>query len=251
MRAAHRADPLVAWWRPRADVSGRTTISVIGGRTRRSMTQPDTADPDAAHGGLTPRQRRLIRPTMGSPSQITAEFTSRRRTRGEAEHSTGSPLAVGVVRGYGSDIYGLDRRRGRSRLRMTALLIAAIARRDQLPVRPRATRDAGRQSTRMSTGDKSSSRARAWALSGHWVKWLLLSIVTFGVYLFWVERRVQRWMWEHTELDVPGTGRTPAGSMGAAGRQRSACADRARSVSLRSPTLRDRGGAQRVIERIP
>ncbi len=43
----------------------------------------------------------------------------------------------------------------------------------------------------------------AWGLLGNWIKWLLLSIVTFGVYLFWVERRVQRWMWEHTELE-PG-----------------------------------------------
>lgn len=42
-----------------------------------------------------------------------------------------------------------------------------------------------------------------WGLLGHWLKWLLLSIVTFGVYLFWVGRRVQRWTWEHTELE-PG-----------------------------------------------
>ena len=46
----------------------------------------------------------------------------------------------------------------------------------------------------------------AWSLLGNWVKWLLLSIVTFGVYLYWVQRRVERWTWEHTELE-PGRDR--------------------------------------------
>ena len=49
-----------------------------------------------------------------------------------------------------------------------------------------------------------------WALLGNWVKWLVLSIVTFGVYLFWVERRVQRWISEHTELEPGHVERHPS-----------------------------------------
>ncbi len=41
----------------------------------------------------------------------------------------------------------------------------------------------------------------AWALFGNWLKWLLLSIVTLGIYLFWVGPRIQRWKWEHTDFD--------------------------------------------------
>lgn len=47
----------------------------------------------------------------------------------------------------------------------------------------------------------------AWGLFGLWWKWLLLSIVTFGIYLFWVAPRIYRWKWEHTSWahQVPGT----------------------------------------------
>ncbi len=41
----------------------------------------------------------------------------------------------------------------------------------------------------------------AWALFGNWLKWLLLSIITVGIYLFWVGPRIQRWKWEHTDFD--------------------------------------------------
>ena len=41
----------------------------------------------------------------------------------------------------------------------------------------------------------------ATALFGNWIKWLLLIIVTFGVYLFWVRPRIASWKWEHTEFD--------------------------------------------------
>ena len=41
----------------------------------------------------------------------------------------------------------------------------------------------------------------AWALFGNWLKWLLLSIITLGIYLFWVGPRIQQWKWEHTDFD--------------------------------------------------
>lgn len=40
-------------------------------------------------------------------------------------------------------------------------------------------------------------------LFGLWIKWLLLIVVTFGIYLFWVAPRIQRWKWEHTEFAMP------------------------------------------------
>ncbi|GAB3794813.1 DUF898 family protein [Humibacter antri] len=40
-------------------------------------------------------------------------------------------------------------------------------------------------------------------LFGHWIKWLLLSIVTFGIYLFWVGPRLQRWVTVNTEFAAP------------------------------------------------
>lgn len=41
----------------------------------------------------------------------------------------------------------------------------------------------------------------ATALFLNWLKWLLLSIITFGIYLFWVMPRIQSWKWEHTTFD--------------------------------------------------
>ena len=46
----------------------------------------------------------------------------------------------------------------------------------------------------------------ALGLFGHWIKWLFLSIVTFGVYLFWVGPRIQKWIWEHTTVASPDAG---------------------------------------------
>jgi uncharacterized membrane protein YjgN (DUF898 family) len=34
-------------------------------------------------------------------------------------------------------------------------------------------------------------------LFGLWIKWLLLSIITVGIYLFWVGPQIQKWKWEH------------------------------------------------------
>lgn len=40
-----------------------------------------------------------------------------------------------------------------------------------------------------------------WGLFGLWIKWLLLMIVTLGIYMFWVIPQIMRWKWEHTDFD--------------------------------------------------
>jgi len=40
-----------------------------------------------------------------------------------------------------------------------------------------------------------------WGLFGLWIKWFLLIVVTFGIYLFWVAPRIQQWKWEHTAFE--------------------------------------------------
>jgi uncharacterized membrane protein YjgN (DUF898 family) len=47
-------------------------------------------------------------------------------------------------------------------------------------------------------------------LFGHWVKWLLLMVVTVGIYGLWVGPRIQRWKVEHTDFDAAWR---PAGSV--------------------------------------
>jgi uncharacterized membrane protein YjgN (DUF898 family) len=46
----------------------------------------------------------------------------------------------------------------------------------------------------------------AWGLFGLWWKWLILIIITIGIYSFWVGPRIYRWKWEHTSWaqQVPG-----------------------------------------------
>ena len=41
----------------------------------------------------------------------------------------------------------------------------------------------------------------AMGLFGNWIKWFLLSLITLGIYLFWVGPRIARWKWEHTDFD--------------------------------------------------
>lgn len=38
-------------------------------------------------------------------------------------------------------------------------------------------------------------------LFGLWIKWLVLIIVTLGIYSFWVVPRVQKWIVENTDFD--------------------------------------------------
>ncbi len=50
----------------------------------------------------------------------------------------------------------------------------------------------------------------AWGLFGHWIKWLLLSLITLGIYLFWVGPRIQKWIWENTDFAVPSGNPAPS-----------------------------------------
>ncbi len=38
-------------------------------------------------------------------------------------------------------------------------------------------------------------------LFGNWVKWMLLTIITLGIYSFWVGPRIQKWLVENTDFD--------------------------------------------------
>ena len=40
----------------------------------------------------------------------------------------------------------------------------------------------------------------AGALFGNWIKWMLLSIVTFGIYGFWATRNMIRWVVDNIEM---------------------------------------------------
>lgn len=53
-------------------------------------------------------------------------------------------------------------------------------------------------------GQRLAFTGSAWGLFGNWLKWLLLCIVTLGIYGFWVGPRLARWKWEHTDFDPVG-----------------------------------------------
>ena len=44
-------------------------------------------------------------------------------------------------------------------------------------------------------------RGSAVGLFGNWLKWLFLSIITIGIYLFWVMPRVNKWVVENTDWE--------------------------------------------------
>lgn len=39
-------------------------------------------------------------------------------------------------------------------------------------------------------------------LFGHWIKWLVLIVITLGIYSFWVVPRITKWVVEHIEFDL-------------------------------------------------
>lgn len=41
----------------------------------------------------------------------------------------------------------------------------------------------------------------AMGLFGTWIKWLLLILITLGIYSLWVAPRIARWKWENTDCD--------------------------------------------------
>jgi hypothetical protein len=94
---------------------------------------------------------------------------------------------------------------GRDGLRMTALLIAALAIQIGYPF-ALVLRERRKASHSYIDGQQLVFTGSAWNLLGKWIKWLLLSIVTLGIYLFWVGPRLQRWVCEHTGLASPEPG---------------------------------------------
>ena len=47
-------------------------------------------------------------------------------------------------------------------------------------------------------GRRLEFRGLAISLFGHWLLWILLILVTFGIYSFWVVPRVHQWITENT-----------------------------------------------------
>jgi uncharacterized membrane protein YjgN (DUF898 family) len=43
------------------------------------------------------------------------------------------------------------------------------------------------------------------SLFGNWIKWLLLIIITVGIYSFWVMPRLTKWVVENTDFDPAWT----------------------------------------------
>ena len=42
-------------------------------------------------------------------------------------------------------------------------------------------------------------------LFGNWIKWFVLIVITFGIYLLWVGPRIQKWIWENTDFALSST----------------------------------------------
>ena len=47
-------------------------------------------------------------------------------------------------------------------------------------------------------------RRQRLGIFGLWIKWLLLSIITLGIYTFWVDPQLMQWRVEKTRLRVGG-----------------------------------------------
>lgn len=45
----------------------------------------------------------------------------------------------------------------------------------------------------------------AWGLFGNWIKWMLLTIITIGIYSFWVAPRIQKWVTVNMDFAQPVT----------------------------------------------
>jgi len=50
-------------------------------------------------------------------------------------------------------------------------------------------------------GQRLAFNGTATGLFGLWIKWFLLSLITFGIYLFWVGPRIAQWKWQHTGFE--------------------------------------------------
>ena len=55
-------------------------------------------------------------------------------------------------------------------------------------------------------GQRLEFTGSAMGLFGNWIKWLFLSVITLGIYLFWVGPRIAAWKWQHTDFAPPHIG---------------------------------------------
>ncbi|MGO1468592.1 MAG: DUF898 family protein [Tissierella sp.] len=49
-------------------------------------------------------------------------------------------------------------------------------------------------------GNRLKFTGSAVGLFGHWIKWLLLTIITFGIYGFWVRISLEKWKVKNTRF---------------------------------------------------
>ena len=49
-------------------------------------------------------------------------------------------------------------------------------------------------------GRRLQFHGRALSLFGHWIKWLVLSSITLGIYLFWVQISLEKWKVKYTHF---------------------------------------------------
>lgn len=51
-------------------------------------------------------------------------------------------------------------------------------------------------------GHRMKFKGSAVGLFGNWIKWLLLSIITLGIYLFWVGIKLEDWKAKNTNFKI-------------------------------------------------
>jgi uncharacterized membrane protein YjgN (DUF898 family) len=52
----------------------------------------------------------------------------------------------------------------------------------------------------MIDGRRLQFTGKAVELFGNWIVWFLLTIITFGIYSFWVAPKLQAWKWKNTSF---------------------------------------------------
>ncbi|MFL6115886.1 MAG: hypothetical protein ACJ786_31730 [Catenulispora sp.] len=67
-------------------------------------------------------------------------------------------------------------------------------------------------------GNRLAFTGSALGLWGNWIKWWFFTVITLGIYGFWVIPRLTRWKWEHTGFDAPAPASAHAGAFGGTSR---------------------------------
>lgn len=51
------------------------------------------------------------------------------------------------------------------------------------------------------SGRRLHFEGKAMSLFGHWIKWLLLTVITCGIYSFWLQKRLKQWKAKNTSVE--------------------------------------------------